>query len=528
MISFIAHWAGNGVPSAGLRHHRESLLDTRSALERGADQLERIRTRLDLRQEPESSHLDAQDRAVRLGGHARGPQERPVATDGDDQVGRVVPHVLGAPREPVGDLASASSCRRSVSAVSTARRATLVHDERHEAHDVASSPAALDRAVDVERSSIRTPTRACSRNSTLPAGPVIGRDDHAAAGAPPAARSPRRRRAIARRQTAGSATTPPRSDLSRPASNWGLIEEDEVRVRLGDRRRAGRRTERSEMNERSAVTSDGRIREHLGTELADVRPVEDRDARVGSELPRELAVADVEGDDVPRAALQQAVGESARRRPRVEAVTSGGIDRERVEGGGELLPSAGDERARRPLARRAPRRLPRASCSWWPARPAPSRAPPGPPPAPPLGCRRAHGARARRRGGGGPRSSRLGRARRLGGGRGRLRVPADVFFALPSSGLRLLPAGRGHAGAPLQVAYPLAERVELVLRRRRPSSSSARRPLSGPRRRDAARGRSALPRSSRPGPCRRPAQIALRELLGLVRAQARSELRAIS
>ena len=91
------------------------------------------------------------------------------------------------------------------------------------------------------------------------------------------------------------------------------------------------------MNDRSGRDERRPVREQLGTKLAHVRLVHDRDARVGSELPRELAVADVQSDDVPRPALQEAVGESSRGCPGIEAVTSGGIDRERVEGGGQLL-----------------------------------------------------------------------------------------------------------------------------------------------------------------------------------------------
>ena len=61
----------------------------------------------------------------------------------------------------------------------------------------------------------------------------------------------------------------------------------------------------------------------------------------------QLAVADVEGDDLAGAALQQAVGEAAGRRPDVERRSPVDVDAEAVEGGVELLAAAPDEPRRR-------------------------------------------------------------------------------------------------------------------------------------------------------------------------------------
>ena len=55
-----------------------------------------------------------------------------------------------------------------------------------------------------------------------------------------------------------------------------------------------------------------------GRQIARVDVLEHDDARVGAQAPVELPVADVEGDDLARAALQQHVGEAARGRADVE------------------------------------------------------------------------------------------------------------------------------------------------------------------------------------------------------------------
>ena len=57
----------------------------------------------------------------------------------------------------------------------------------------------------------------------------------------------------------------------------------------------------------------------------------------------QLPVADVDGHDVRRAPLQDAIGEPARGRPGVEDTAAPGVDAEAVEGGGQLLPAPADE-----------------------------------------------------------------------------------------------------------------------------------------------------------------------------------------
>ncbi len=65
-----------------------------------------------------------------------------------------------------------------------------------------------------------------------------------------------------------------------------------------------------------------------------VGPLHDENARVDPELVRQLAVAHVHGDDHGRTALQEAVGESARRRAEIEAARTSHVEPKRVERAG--------------------------------------------------------------------------------------------------------------------------------------------------------------------------------------------------
>ena len=69
-------------------------------------------------------------------------------------------------------------------------------------------------------------------------------------------------------------------------------------------------------------------------------------AGVVAQGPRELPPTDVDRVDVHRAGLEQAVGEAAGGGTGVEDAQAAGVDREPVEGGGELLASARHEAGR--------------------------------------------------------------------------------------------------------------------------------------------------------------------------------------
>ena len=76
------------------------------------------------------------------------------------------------------------------------------------------------------------------------------------------------------------------------------------------------------------------------SEAARVEPFVRSDARVGFEARVELAMADVDRDDVSRPAREQHVGKAARRRADVEAGEAARIERESVERRRELEAAA--------------------------------------------------------------------------------------------------------------------------------------------------------------------------------------------
>ena len=67
-----------------------------------------------------------------------------------------------------------------------------------------------------------------------------------------------------------------------------------------------------------------RLAEILRRYIADVRPLHHDHARIGTNFPRKLAIADVDGEDLTGPLLQQAVGKAAGRRTGVAAYEAGG------------------------------------------------------------------------------------------------------------------------------------------------------------------------------------------------------------
>ena len=94
------------------------------------------------------------------------------------------------------------------------------------------------------------------------------------------------------------------------------------------------------MNDRSATTRSNGCTELGGIGVSDVGALDHRDALVGSKRPRELPVADVDGNHVRGAALEQAVGESAGRRADVDRRDPGDVEPEGIERAGELHSAA--------------------------------------------------------------------------------------------------------------------------------------------------------------------------------------------
>jgi len=141
-----------------------------------------------------------------------------------------------------------------------------------------------------------------------------------------------------------------------------LDEQDQIRARrrTGEQRR-GDRTQRYEAqigDDEIDCSSDG-----FGVEAADVGSLPDLDSIVGTQLLVQLPIADIDGDHAWCAVLQQAVGEPAGRRARVEGSTAAHIDLEALERRRQLLAPSAHVAQRRPAhldgvtRRNEPRRL---------------------------------------------------------------------------------------------------------------------------------------------------------------------------
>ena len=85
------------------------------------------------------------------------------------------------------------------------------------------------------------------------------------------------------------------------------------------------------MNETSTTARPTGSGEHARAERPGVRPLHRDDPRIAAQRLGQLAAAHVDRVDPGRAALEQDVGEAARRGPDVEADEAGRVDPERVE-----------------------------------------------------------------------------------------------------------------------------------------------------------------------------------------------------
>ena len=312
-------------------------------------------------------------------------------------------------------------------------------------------PWSSDRlALDGDR--LRRPRPAPSawtKNSTLPSAPRSGDSIQPMMVAPAAARASidlDRTRSVHRR-VADHAATPPTSG---PAGlELRLHQQHESAPGRGARPAAPGSTARSEMNDRSATTRSTGPPIASGVRCRTL--ARSRTSTRGSlaQARVELAVADVDGDHLRRAALEQAVGEAAGRRAGVEGPRPRDVDPEPLERGVELLAAPPHEAGRRAerarpgrrarpggtACRRATRRRSRGARRWPPARR--------------CGWRPGPAGRARRRGGGG-RSPRSHGGRPAGG-----RSAAGGLLGRRLLGRGLPPLGRGLLGGRLLRRCPL-------------------------------------------------------------------------
>ena len=131
---------------------------------------------------------------------------------------------------------------------------------------------------------------------------------------------------------------PALADLGAPRLELRLDEHDDVRLR--GQQRPHRRQHQLRRDERDVDGHDvhlpERRRQHPALEPARIDALQHGHARILAQLPRELAVADVDRRDPRRAALDEHVGEAAGRGADVQRGAPADGDAERVERVGQL------------------------------------------------------------------------------------------------------------------------------------------------------------------------------------------------
>ncbi len=249
---------GERGPVLRLGHHRESLLDAgpdpRARPAPARSRRVPARSPSGTRAVPPSRRApDSPPRPRRapLAGTCRRHRPRPPGR-------AILPHVVGAPSDPCPHRLRLQVAAERLRRVDGGRT-TLVHDEGDEAHE-STSPRAAAIAPSTSSVAGPPPTRACSRNSAFPAGPVIGETDHS--GGRGASRVSGRGdvldRATPDRRIGDHAARP---DLVATGLELGLDEEHEVGVRL---RRRDQRTEHRAQRDERQVGRDERRAEREG------------------------------------------------------------------------------------------------------------------------------------------------------------------------------------------------------------------------------------------------------------------------
>ena len=237
--------------------------------------------RLGLREEADLAEVDAEDRHVDLGHGPGRAQERAVAAEHDERVGRRQLARAGASRSPACGcpVVDAAHLAPAGGALAAARR-------RPRSSGCRRSRCAVDRHAAGRPSAIRSPISAqpgpgarWTRNSRLPSGPRIGEAMTSRVPEP-------ERRARRRRPARGPRGGPPGRGRRRgPSAPAGL----ELRLDQGDDVAAagasvaatGPRTSASEMNETSIAARLDRLGQaSSAVSVAGVRPLHRDDPRV--------------------------------------------------------------------------------------------------------------------------------------------------------------------------------------------------------------------------------------------------------
>ena len=330
---------------------RHSLLDAVVArdqlLEHGVDGLG-----LRLGEEADAAEIDTQHGDFDVAGEFGGAQERAVAAEHEYHLA-----AFGGAFVGVDDLdfdAERVACRRaqdtsapdrrprpqaharpiplSPSTFSTRRAVSVassrpgVHDQQYGAFACHCGPSATARRTACSSCSPASGPSVRARRrrkySTLPDGPGSGLDVTSTVCQPSSAARRGDRRAPRRPADRGSVTTPPGPTRSLPTSNCGFtmgtISASDRRA--GDERgQHGRQRDERQVGDhevdRSADCLGGQVRARWCARCT-------IDPRVRAQRPGQLAVADVGGDDLGGAAVQQHLGEAAGRGARVQASTA--------------------------------------------------------------------------------------------------------------------------------------------------------------------------------------------------------------
>ena len=141
--------------------------------------------------------------------------------------------------------------------------------------------------------------------------------------------------AVRSREVADRGRCRPCRCASRPTSNCGLTRKTPQALGRGERQR---RRQGEPQRDEADVGDDraDRLADIAGDEIAGVQPLARDDARVGGEARIKLAVADVDGEHLARAALEQHLREAAGRGAEVERDAAGRRIAEPVEPGDQL------------------------------------------------------------------------------------------------------------------------------------------------------------------------------------------------
>ena len=331
-----------------------------AALDRGQRLLDRLG--LGLGEEADPAEVDAHERGVGVAGQLGGAQERAVTAEDHHDLGvagglrrrRARPRRRRSRGPAPRRRAAGRRCRRrsagrpSVRASSTMSRRPVCTASRTR-RGCLRAPALVPSVTAAPPPLLDGPgPPAAARRRGAATGRTPRCQPGRAADWPPPRRSPSRgtpRPAPTSRtawtRCSGSRTTPPAPSRSRPTSNCGLT--------IGSRsasapRAGGERGQHQPQRDEGQVGDDevDRAVDRLGRQRADVGALVDPDAVVGAQAPGELAVADVDGDDLGGAPAEQHLGEAAGGGAGVERPPALDGDRERVEGAQQLVRAAGD------------------------------------------------------------------------------------------------------------------------------------------------------------------------------------------